>query len=204
MTKKSPLVGATVLFGAGVLLALGTAAASADTGYGEEDVDITVDVPEINQPGVLALTVAQSSTALTEQGSDALNRQFVGQLPTVTVTDTRSAEDVPEGAGWYVLGSVQDFVDETGDATIPAANLGWAPELVNYDGSGDVFAGEAVESAEEGGPGLQDHELLFATLESAASNPEGAWSATADLVLLTGVDVTPGSYTSTLTLSLFE
>ena len=53
--------------------------------------------------------------------------------------------------------------------------------------------------------GLESQELLHMALDSAeASAANGEWTATADLTLKTPLDVTPGTYGSTLTLSLFE
>lgn len=206
MKSSMALRGSAIVFATAILVSAGAAVASAaDEPYGDGDVDVTVDITEVLEPGVLALTLQGSSSALTESGSDALTRQFVGSLPTVTVTDTRTAEEVEPGASWYVLGTATDFLGGAGQDTIPAANLGWAPRLTGTtDGEGLVFAGEAVEGSEDGGPGLADRELLFSAVDSEVVAPEGEWSATADLLLRTDADVTPGSYSSTLTLSLFE
>ena len=51
--------------------------------------------------------------------------------------------------------------------------------------------------------GLVDQELLASTCESGAV-ADGAYTVNADLFLRTPADVAAGSYTSTLTLSLFE
>lgn len=205
MNKTIALRAGATVFAAAMLICAGAAAASAaDEAYGDSDVDVTVEVSELEE-GTLALTVAGTSTALTEQGSDELVRQFVGTLPAVTVTDTRSADEIPAGGAWYVLGSATDFIGTTGQDPIPAADLGWTPALTGAnDGDGLVFAGEPVESAQDGGDGLADQELLFSTFDSATVSPEGQWSATADLTLRTGAGVAPGSYKSTITLSLFE
>ena len=77
-------LGALVLTG---VTGLGVASAEE---HGQSDVDVSVDIAEIEEPGVLALTVAGDSAVLTENGSTELIRQFTGTLPTVTVTDTRS------------------------------------------------------------------------------------------------------------------
>jgi len=79
---------------AGAVLAGTTALpspASADPGDGA-GVQVTVDIQKKREPGVLALSVAGGSVALAEDGSTLLVRQFVGTLPKVTVTDTRTAE----------------------------------------------------------------------------------------------------------------
>jgi len=193
------------LAGMGALILGGiSTAAMADEEVGTDDIEIDVEIAEIDEPGILAMTVAGSSISLTEDGSNEAVRQFIGELPTVTVTDTRSPEDIPAGVAWSVHGSATDFVTEDGDSTISAANLGWVPELIDGGESGLVSEGDEVDSAVDGGPGLVDRELLTMTFDSAMIAEEGQWTATADLVLRTEPTVDPGNYTSTLTLSLFE
>lgn len=203
MTKKSLSV-ATGTLVAAALICSGAAMATADDQHGDGDVDVTVDITPIDVPGVLAMTVSAPSSTLTENGSDALERRFTGTLPQVTVTDTRTPEEIPDGAAWYVLGTASDFVGATGQPSIAAANLGWKPRLLGAAGSGEAFAGEPVAPAGDGGRGLADAELLASTISSADVAAEGSWTATADLTLTTGADVAPGAYASTLTLSLFE
>ncbi|WBB80444.1 hypothetical protein O7606_03410 [Micromonospora sp. WMMD882] len=195
---------------AGALLA-GTVAAhpaSAEPGDGA-DVKVTVDIEEIRQPGVLALSVAGDSVALSENGSTLLVRQFTGSLPTVTVTDTRTADEVPDDASWAVLGSATDFVGGAGQTPIGAGHLGWKPRLVDGGDSGLVTEGEEVrtvldEPTQPGNNvGLVDQELLVSSFDSGATAGD-AYSVNADLFLRTPADVAAGAYTSTLTLSLFE
>ena len=203
MTKNSLSV-ATGLLVAAALICSGAAAATADDEHGNGDVDVTVDIAPIDVPGVLAMSVSASSTVLTENGSGALERRFTGTLPQVTVTDTRTPDEIPAGAAWYVLGTASDFVGAAGQPAIAAANLGWAPRLLDAEGSGEAFAGESVAPARDGGRGLADAELLASTISSADVAAEGSWTASADLILTTGANVAPGVYASTLTLSLFE
>ncbi|MCJ1688375.1 hypothetical protein [Rathayibacter sp. VKM Ac-2927] len=192
---------------AGGLLLLGVAGtAIADEQRGSDDVDVNVDIAPLTTPGSLSMSVAGTSTSLTENGSTSVIRQFTGTLPTVTVTDTRDPEDIPEGAGWYVLGTASDFTSTTGDV-IGAENFGWAPNLIDGGDSGLVAEGDVVDTAIDGGPdgvGLVDQELLAITNDSAAIAEEGSWTANAALFLRTGTDVDAGQYSSTLTLSLFE
>jgi hypothetical protein len=160
-------------------------------------VGVSIDPP--TAPGALSMTVADSSATLVESGSTPLRRQFLGALPTVTVTDTRDSAQSPAVAGWYVLGSASDFTGASG-RTIGAEHLGWTPEL---RGTGDaVSAGPRVAGTLDGGPGLSDAVLLSAADDSPAAS--GSWSATATLLLGTEPTVAAGGYRSTLTLSLFE
>ncbi|ROP45178.1 MULTISPECIES: hypothetical protein [unclassified Rathayibacter] len=164
---------------------------------GGVDVGVSIDPP--TAPGALSMTVADSSATLVESGSTPLRRQFLGALPTVTVTDTRDSAQSPAFAGWYVLGSASDFTGASGRA-IGAEHLGWTPEL---RGTGDaVSAGPHVAGTLDGGPGLSDAVLLSAADDSPAAS--GSWSATATLLLGTEPTVAAGGYRSTLTLSLFE
>jgi len=189
-----------------VLAGMATAAFAEDT-YGENSVAVDVEIVEITEPGVLALSVGGTATSLTETGTDELVREFTGTLPTVTVTDTRSADEIPEGAAWYVMGSATDFTGSEGQDPIGAEHLGWAPELIDGGESGLVGEGDRVDTALDAGPnnvGLIDQELLASAWDSGQVAPEGQWTVTADLFLRTPATVAPGSYTSSLTLSLFE
>jgi hypothetical protein len=75
-------------------------------------------------------------------------------------------------------------------------------------GNGEVAAGDEVKTSLDGSPnnvGLVGQEMLQLALDSAeAKAAAGQWTANAGLVLKTDVNVAPGSYTSLLTLSLFE
>ncbi len=194
---------------AGAVLLVGVAgAAFADVEYGTDDVDVSVEISEAEEPGVLAMTVAGNATALTESGSTATVRQFTGALPTVTVTDTRVFPDrIDPAAFWYVLGTSSDFAGDAAQPDLPAGHLGWAPALAAGTDPGEVAAGDQVDTVMDTGPdavGLVDQELLAMASSSADINPTGAWSVDADLFLKTPITVAPGSYNATLTLSLFE
>ncbi|MFC6023391.1 twin-arginine translocation signal domain-containing protein [Plantactinospora solaniradicis] len=175
----------------------------------DADVQVTVDIDEIDEPGVLAMSIAGDAVALSENGSTLLVRQFVGTLPTVTVTDTRDPDEVPEGAAWAVLGSATDFVGAAGQEPISAGHLGWKPRLLDGGDTGLVTEGEEVVTVldEETQPGnnvgLVDQELLVSTFDSEAVVND-AYSVDADLYLRTPADVAAGEYASVLTLSLFE
>lgn len=192
---------------AGGVLLLGVAGtAFAEDQKDAGDVAVEVAISELPGGGALSMSVAGTSTALSENGSTSTVRQFTGTLPTVTVTDTRDPADIPQGAGWYVLGTASDFVSSAGDV-IGAENLGWAPRLIDGGDSGLVAEGDVVDTAIDGGPngvGLVDQELLAITNDSAAISSEGSWTADAALTLKTPAEVEAGNYTSTLTLSLFE
>jgi hypothetical protein len=192
----------------GLLLAgMVAAGASAETQYGNGDVDVNVSIPETGTPGALSMTIADTAVALTESGTTVEARRFTGSLPTVTVTDTRDADDVPEGAGWYVVGSASAFVGASGQPAIGADHLGWAPRLIDGGDAGLVAEGDRVDTVLDSGPnavGLVDQELLALTTDSQAVNPEGSWTADAELTLAAEPDVAPGDYSSVLTLSLFE
>lgn len=194
----------------GLILAgvAGAGVAFADEPSGEADVDLSVAIEALEEPGLLALSVGAGPVELTENGSDALVRQFTGTLPTVTVTDTRTAEEIPDGAYWYVLGSAETFTS-AGNPGISAEYLGWEPRLTGATDPGEVAAGDEVFSAvdEAEAPdnvGLVDGELFAIASDSETIAPQGSWSATADLTLRVPSSVTAGEYSSTLTLSLFE
>jgi hypothetical protein len=188
-----------------------SSAATADQ-IDDTNVDVSVEIESTVEPGNLAFTVAAESTSLAEgESSVEGTREFTGELPGVTVTDTRTGDELPEAgmAGWYVLGQASNFVNENG-AEIGAENLGWAPALVSESESGLVSEGPEVDPALEGDAdesdnvGLEAQELLVSTFDSTEVAPEGSWTANAGLTLRTAEDVEGGSYNSTITLSLFE
>lgn len=182
----------------------GAAFAQEQVGSGSDvDVDVTI---EDTETGVLAMSVAGTATTLVEDGSTGTVRQFTGELPTVTVTDTRTADEIPDGAFWWVEGTASSFVGDAGQEEIGAENLGWSPSIVD-DGSGAVAVGPDVAPALDADQapnnvGLEGRELLAMALTS--DEAIGSWQADAALTLLVPSDVEPGSYTSTITLSLFE
>jgi hypothetical protein len=204
---KKELIARCAVAAAGTMILAGVAGVAVAAEQDDEAIDVTVQIAEIEEPGVLALSVAGGSVALAESGSTSLVRQFTGTLPQVTVTDTRDPEDIPEGAYWYVVGSASSFVGSAGQPAIGADHLGWTPELLDGGESGLVAEGDPVQTVLDQGAdnvGLVDQELLAMAADSSAVNGEGQWTASADLFLRTPVDVAPGAYASVLTLSLFE
>lgn len=207
--RTTTLRAACIVAGTLALVGVAGAAVAEETNPSNEDVDVTVEIAQIDEPGVLAMTVADTSAALTENGSDATVRQFTGTLPTVTITDTRTAEEIPDGVAWWVEGTSSAFTDDATSNTIGAEYLGWAPKLIDGGESGQVSEGDPVDSAvdAEAAPnnvGLVGQELLAMAFDSEAIVTDGSWTANADLFLRTPVDVEPGSYKATVTLSLFE
>lgn len=197
---------AIVLGASLVMVGVGGASAFAADGddFGTGDVEVSVKIEPVTTPGSLSMSISGTSAVLTEDGSDASVRQFVGALPTVTVTDTRTADQIPGNVGWAVMGSASDFVGDAGQEAIPASSLGWLPVLVAGDEEGLVSEGIPVDPAADGGEGLIDRELLVSTFSSGDVANAGPYSANAQLVLKTPTTVSPGSYHSTITLSLFE
>lgn len=202
MNRTAVRIGAAA-FGLMMFTGLAATTTAAADEHGTNDVDVTVDIAPIRVPGVLAMSVAANTAPLTENGSDNTARVFTGALPTVTVTDTREADEIPAGAAWYVLGSASDFTSTGGD-TIGAENLGWAPQLIDGGESGLVAEGDPVAPELDGGPGLVDQELLAMAADSTEIASEGSWTASANLTLMTDPDVEAGTYHASLTLSLFE
>lgn len=204
MKKSVVLRGSAIAFGAALLVSAGSAALAEGTGAGDsQGVDISVEIAPVEGPGALAMTVAAASTSLEENGSTELERVFTGSLPTVTVTDTRTPEDVPADSFWYVVGTASDFHDSVGGETIAANHLGWSPKLVAGEGEGEPFV-EVGGDVAPSDPGLVDQELLYLAESGEANAGGGVFSATADLDLVVPADVPAGTYTSTITLSLFE
>ncbi|KQR23506.1 MULTISPECIES: hypothetical protein [Microbacterium] len=206
MSTRSLVIRASaVVVGCVMMGGVASAAFAADPVGPDSDVDVSVDIADITTPGVLAMTVDGSSATLTESGSTGTVRQFTGALPTVTVTDTRTPDEIPAGAFWYVVGTSTDFVGDSGQDPISAGHFGWTPEVADPDGTGLVAAGPEVGTVLDPAPnnvGLVDQELLALANDSAEA--VGTWKADADLFLKVPVTTDSGTYSSTLTLSLFE
>lgn len=204
--KRSTIRTSAGALGGMLLIGVTTAAIADEEQQGDDsDVEVSVEIEEVEEPGVLAMSVDGDAVSLEEEDSEATTREFTGELPDVTVTDTRSSDEIEDGMFWYVLGQASEF---EGPENIPAENLGWEPQMITDDD--DVFAGERVETAldedaNDNNVGLVDKELLSLAFDSqeAAENGE-SWTATADLFLKTHNDVEPGNYSSTMTLSLWE
>jgi hypothetical protein len=197
---------------AGALLLTSVAGAAIADVVETDEVDVNVEIAELEPVGELTMSVAADSTTLTEVETEEEDvRQFNGVLPTVTVTDDR--EEVPEGVFWYVNGQSSDFTADDGDSTIGADQLGWEPAIVS-ENDGEVAPGDEVltsldePTTEDGVPpnnvGLEGQELLYLAWDSQEASVQGEWSANADLFLKTERDVEPGSYSATLTLTLWE
>jgi len=202
MKKSIVLRGSAIAFGAALLVSAGSAAL-AEEEKDVEGVEVQVEVEPLAGPGALAMTVDGDQATLEEGESTDLERVFTGTLPTVTVTDTRAADDVPADSFWYVVGTASNFHDEKGMSTISSSNLGWSPRLVEGEGEGAPFVevGGDVTPSE---PGLVDQELLYLAESGESNAGGGVFSATADLDLVVPAAVPSGTYSSTITLSLFE
>lgn len=201
MDKRGFIARAAVGAIGGALL-IGGAGAAVAAEVGDEDVAVNVNIEALEPVGALTMSVAANSTALTEvdSGDDAI-RQFDGALPTVTVTDDR--EEVPVGQFWYVVGQSSDFV--SGTDTLDAGHLGWTPKLLTEAPAGEVAEGPEVGTVLDGDIGLSTGEdVLALALDSGEAAVGGSWSANADLFLKTPVDVAPGAYSATITLTLWE
>jgi len=207
MVSKGFVLRATAAaLGGTLLVGVGGAAFAEEVVGDPDDVEVNVSIEESTEPGVLAMTVSGDSVSLAEgESGDPAVREFRGQLPTVTVTDTRTADEIPDGAYWYVLGTASDFAGDAGQEPISAGHLGWSPELEDPEGTGAVAPGDSVDTVLDSSPnnvGLVGQELLAMALTS--EDAIGSWTATADLLFKVPSTVAPGGYGSTLTLSLFE
>ncbi len=187
--------------GIGILAVAGGGTAFA---AGEDTVDVQVDIAPDAEPGVLALTVANGSTSLTEGPSSGTHRTFAGTLPTVTVTDTREPEDVDPDSYWYVMGAITDFTGDADQPNIVAADaFGWFPKILSGNPDGGTQLVAEGDPVAPGTGGFVDAELLSIADRSQAA-AGGSYSASADLLLKTPSTVAPGAYAATITLTLLE
>ncbi|MHC2998273.1 hypothetical protein OB08_03265 [Microbacterium sp. HJ5] len=202
--KKTGMLARCAVGAAGGLLLLGAAGAAMADEVGDGEVDVNVDIAALPPVGALTMSVAVDSTELTEVTSDDPElREFTGVLPTVTVSDDR--EEVPAGAFWYVVGQSSAFT-AAGVPELGPEHLGWTPRLLT-ENDGEVAEGPEVGTIFDEAPnnvGLEGEEFLALALESGEARAVGEWHADADLTLKTPKDVAPGSYSATITLTLWE
>ncbi|MFB8146721.1 hypothetical protein ACFC1W_08240 [Microbacterium sp. NPDC056003] len=202
--KKTGMMGRLAAGAVGGMLLLGVAGAAIADEVGDDAVDVTVDIAALPPVGALTMSVASTSAALTEvESQDADLREFAGVLPTVTVSDDR--EEVPDGVFWYVTGQSSAFT-AAGAPELGPEHLGWTPHLLT-EADGEVAEGPEVGTVFDEAPnnvGLEGEEFLSMAIDSSGARAVGSWDANADLVLKTPVDVAPGSYSATLTLTLWE
>ncbi len=163
-----------------------------------EGIPIQATVPDLGDNGGGALTMSIADFGDVVDLGRALNAgdrfRFSGELPTVSVSDSRAAQSTQDG--WTVSGQAGGFEHSAG--VISASHLGWVPgQLADKVG---VSPGAPVATELSGGPGL----ALPSTLASAAGEGRvGTTELGADLLLEVPVDTPAGAYTSMLTLSLF-
>lgn len=144
--------------------------------------------------GALTLTIDGEAAQLGNARQLGDRLQLTGQLPVVTVIDTR--ENLGPGAGWTVVAHVSDLTGQTG--ALSASDLGWIPRLV--EPSEQVLAGPSVPGRLSGGPGLAEPAVLGQTSGDARRGPVRFG---ADLILETPRSTAPGIYRGTLTVTLF-
>jgi len=155
-------------------------------------IPVTGEIPEIG-PGALTLTIDDFGAGVAlGDAVDAGDRwALAGELPGITVTDTRA-----DAEGWTAAGQSSDF--SSGANSLGAAHLGWTPKLLEQKAG--VSAGPTVQTALSGGEGLS----LPSTLGTATgSESRGNARLGSDLLLEVPIDADAGTYQSELTVSLF-
>ncbi|WFP16071.1 alkaline phosphatase [Citricoccus muralis] len=167
---------------------------------GEGDIPVEVEIPGLpgddddNAPGSLVLSIADGTATLGNQRNAGDRLRVTGELPAVSVTDTRRT-----GAGWAVAGQSSDLsiAGDSGES-VTADHLGWAPFVT--DTTNSATPGEVSRGVLADGEGL----AAPATLGSATDQTRlGTSDLAADLVLEVPVDTEAGTYTGALSVSLF-
>ncbi len=214
MTRNSAIAARVAMASVGGALLLGVGgAAFADELQQSDGVEVLTTIEPLTGPGTLAMTVAASSTTLTEGVSDDTHPASVLRCPPVG-DHHRHAHHDPEGAAWAVVGQASDLVstDGGGQPAISAGYLGWTPSVVDPGETYEVLPGDQVDTILDDGPnnvgleGIAGPELLAMTLNDSATTQAvaGSWTANAGLFLKVPLNTPAGAYSSVLTLSLFE
>lgn len=148
--------------------------------------------------GPLTLSSAGSSVALPAVALNGTDQTTSGALNPLTVTDMRSTS-----LGWNLIGQSTAFTGPNG-ATIPAADLGWAPTASIVTGTlpGDPTQPAPTVSAGANvvpGMGLGSAKTLCS---SPAGSSTGAFTCGGQLTLGIPANARAGTYVATLTLTL--
>lgn len=165
----------------------------------EGDIPVEADIEGLNEdgggdpeePGSLVLSVSDGNATLGNQRNAGDRLRMTGEMPSVTVTDTRN-----EANGWSVAGQSSDLT--TADASVSADHLGWVPNVV--DEEENPIPGATVQGTMAGGEGLSLPQTLG---EANADNRTGSTALAADLDLEVPVDTAGGTYEGALSVSLF-
>ena len=167
-------------------------------GGADDREGVTLEANIEDTEGTLALSVAEYGDAVVlEAGDTTYDRtRFTAELPTVTVTDSRSNAQAG-GSGWAATAQSTAFT--SGDDMIGAEHLGWAPKILG-DGHAGLAAGAEVASVLDGGAGLAASAVLASATDEGR---RGSAEVGAALWLDAPVDAPTGSYHADLTLSLF-
>lgn len=137
--------------------------------------------------GTLSMTQAGDTVTMTPVDFGT-GGSSTGALNAITVKDYRGG-----ASGWSLTASNTNFVGPSG-STLPAGNLSWTPACSTTSGSPSTCAAGSAGTVGTAG----------ATLAStpAATLTGGQFSATANLSLNVPAFTAPGTYSSTLTLTL--
>ncbi|KRE23022.1 hypothetical protein [Agromyces sp. Soil535] len=157
-------------------------------------VDVTVEVPATIENNGLKLSVANTAVNLGTAAANGGKYTASGNLGAVTVTDSRQVK-----AGWDLTGVNSVFTNQA-DATktIAAKALGWTPSVTSTEDAATAGASVAAWDA-----GLDGAKTLASAVANGLAGPK-ATSADAALSFAVPADgtVAPGTYKSTLTLTL--
>lgn len=166
----------------------------------DDNIDITATVP-VETGGDFVWTVGAHSTVLATRTVSADKRwqTFTGNLPKVTVTDTRYATNdtlyhwnINGVAGAFKLGGVDKFSSKA---------LGWLPALGLNEQGALAEAGTQVDPSyltTDSGTGLSTSRNLG---KAADGRDTGATELNAGLTLTVPATLSAGTYTSKLTLT---
>ncbi|MGO1183118.1 MAG: ExeM/NucH family extracellular endonuclease [Micrococcaceae bacterium] len=166
---------------------------------GEGDIPIEAEIPGLpgdddddnDQPGSLVLSIQDGTATLGNQRNAGDRLRVTGELPSVSVTDTRRT-----GAGWAVSGQSSELSAD--GETVTADHLGWAPFVT--DSTHGATPGSKTPGVLSGGEGLSVPAILGSATEQTRL---GTSDLAADLVLEVPVDTEAGTYTGALSVSLF-
>ncbi|WP_420113221.1 hypothetical protein [Pseudactinotalea sp.] len=158
---------------------------------GDGDIEVGVEVPEEptepGEPGVLEWSIASGAVNLGQASAQSDGRFYAeGTLPTITVTDGREG-----GPVWELTGVATAFT--SGSDSFGAEYLGWSPQVLSNPGG--AYPGTSTS----GTGGLASAARLAIGLDGHNAD---ASTVTALLDLVAPADTPPGSYTSTVTLTM--
>jgi len=158
------------------------------TGVTSASFDVTVGIPDTGGLAV-AVGAGQVDLGMAELDASLTSLAASGDLPTITVADTRPADP-----GWSLTAEVSDF--HAGAAALDGRYLGVTPRVLSQAPNQEVTPGEPVAP----GDGFTEGTTLAT---AAPGGGRGTTTVGGELRLQAPTSTVPGDYVAQVTVTVF-